>query len=310
MLTIKNKIILFGILVSIAFLIGCSAEETCKKPMTQIGDKCCVDLDGNNICDTEETEVMIEEVPVEKQVIKIESPVIEEQTKIQEKTEEPPTITAPVVAEEPVIKIESPKSETYQFIEQYETKNLGYQYVYNTEWHKVKGEKIKIELGIPKKYTPVEIKGKTYPIFHVDTVYLDRNKQEAIGYCERDTTCFSEDIIDVALPLEYNDYKDKTSDEWMYEYAPKKPYLFEERKYYIKSRLTTRAMYKTETGEVRVYYDPQIGLVLRIETQIGDYPMQITEYIELTAGTVRDVDVIHRNKDEIPPEEVFYSTRS
>ena len=99
MLTIKNKILLFGILLSIAFLIGCSAEETCKKPMTQIGDKCCVDLDGNNICDIEETEEGKEEVSVEKPVIKVESPVIEEQTKIQEKTEEPPAITAQVVAE-------------------------------------------------------------------------------------------------------------------------------------------------------------------------------------------------------------------
>lgn len=315
-LTIKNKILLFGILLSIVFLIGCSAEESCKKPMTQIGNQCCVDLDGNSVCDTEEAEeTVVEEIVVEKPVITVESPVIEEQTKIQEKVKnETNEITAQVIAEEPIeeesVIIEKPTSESYQFIELYEKGNYGYQYIYNTEWHRIKSNNIKIELGMPKKYTPIKIQEKTYPIFYVDTVYLDRNKQEATGYCEKETTCFSEDILDIALTMDYNNYKEKTSDEWMYEYGPKKPILFEERKYYIKSRLTTRAIYETEKGEVRVYYDPQIGLVLRVEEQIGEYPMKITEYLELTAGTVRDIDVKHRNRDEIPPEEVFYSTRS
>jgi hypothetical protein len=310
-LTIKNKILLFGILVSIAFLIGCSAEESCKKPMTQINDQCCVDLDENLICDTEEVEEeVVEEIKVEKPVITVE-PSVEQETKIQAKNEEP-LVTAQVVIEEPVEEpvAQKPNSESYQFIELYESKKLGYQYIYNTEWHRVKGDKIKIELDMPKKFTPAEIQGERYPIFHVDTIYLDRSKQEAIGYCEKDVTCFAEDIIDLGLPLDYNDYKDKTPDEWLYEYGPKKPDSFEERKYYIKSQLTTRAIYKTETGEIRVYYDPTSGLVLRVETQIEEYPMQITGYLELSAGTVRDIDVIHRNKDEIPPEEVFYSTRS
>lgn len=279
--------------------------------MVQIGEKCCVDLNNNMICDIEETEeksqeqeIVIEEVPEEKITEQEELPLEE-----AEAIEETPEITAEVVAEEPVIKVESPNSETYQFIELYENKQLGYQYIYNTEWHKVKQNKIKIDLNMPKKYTPIEIQGKTYPIFFVDTIYLDRNKQEAKGYCEKDPTCFGEDIMDISLPLNYDEFKDKTPDEWMYEYGPKKPSLFEERKYYIKGKQTTRAIYPTETGEIRVYYDPKTGLVIRIENQIGEHPMQLTEYFDLTAGTVRDVDVIHRTKDEIPPEEAFYSTR-
>lgn len=294
--------------------------------MVQIKDKCCVDLDDNQICDLEEISgttleeneinIITEEKPIEKPVITVESPITK--TEIIEKTKKEPVnqITGQTTVEEPMIKVESsadiskPDTETYQFVELYDKTKPGYQYVYITEWHRVKGNKVKIELNIPKKFRSILIEGKEYPIFYVDRIYLDRSKQEVIGYCEKDPTCFSEELLDVPLKLDYTEFKEKTPDEWLYEYGSQQPDLFEERKYYIKNQLTTRATYTTETGEIRIYFDPKIGLPLRIEKQIGNYPMEITEFFELTAGTVRDIDVIHRTRDEIPPEEAFYSTRS
>ncbi|MBD3361372.1 hypothetical protein GF358_01120 [Candidatus Woesearchaeota archaeon] len=312
-------------------LVGCSAENLCKKPMVQIKDKCCVDLDENQICDIEETkemekpevqetkntesETVEEEIPEEKPVITVESKTTK--TEITEKPKEEPTnqITGEATAEEPIVKVEKSEekmsdTETYQFIEMYEANDLGYQYIYNHNWHRMKDNKIKIELSATKKFYNVRIEGKKYPVFHIDRIYIDRNKQEATGYCEKDVNCFAEELTDIPLKLDYAEFNEKTPEDWLYEYGEKQPDLFEERKYYLKSQLTTRAIYQTATGEIRLYYDPKIGLPLRIEEKIEDHPTKITEYFELTAGTVRDVDVIHRNRDEIPPEDVFYTTRS
>lgn len=295
--------------------------------MTQIGSKCCVDLDDNKLCDLDETEeqmdveVITEEIPLEKPVVNIESLPKQEKTEITEKTEEEPSnlITGQLTAEpeeKPIITVESPKSEekpsseTYQFIELYENQNLGYQYLYNTNIHKVKGNKIKVELKLPKKFSSIQINGKLYPLFFVDRIYFNKNTNLATGYCEKEQSCYSEDILDVSLKMDYNKYKEKTPDEWLYEYGLQKPTLFEERKYYVKNRLTTRATYETETGEIRLYYDPKNGLPVRIEEQTGEHPMKITEYFELSAGGIRDIDVVHRTKSEISPEDIFYSTRT
>lgn len=313
----KRKYCISILFVLVLLLTACSSEEECKKPMTQLGDKCCVDLDDNKICDLEE-ETIIEEAPLEKPVITVESSPKEEKTEITQKQSNEPLITSQVTAEiteEPMVKIESPQqpptpaSETYQFIELYEKNSFGYQYLSKGNWNKIKGNRIKREMDIPKKFHSIEINGKKYSLFLVDTVYLDKNTQQATGYCEKDQSCYSEELLDVRLKLDYDEYKDKTPDEWLYEYAPKKPDLFEERKYYVKSRLTSRATYKTETGELRIYFDPKTGLPVRIEERLGEHPLEITEYFELTAGTVKDTDVIHRSRFEISPEDIFYTTR-
>lgn len=301
--------------VILILIIGCSAE-TCKAPMAQIGSKCCVDIDDNGICDLDENKITgsaVSEEIVAPSPVKIEAEP-EEPKEAQEKQSfsEP---QKPEVSGEPTVKVETPKQEepdtaTYIFIKKYENKGLGYQYIYNKNWNKVKEDRIRINLELLKKIGNVEIKGTSYSAFYIDTIYLNRKNQEALGYCERDRYCFSEGIIDVPLRLNYEDYKEKTPDEWLYEYALKEPDLFEERKYYVKGRQTSRATYKLNNGERRIYYDLNTGLPVRIETQIEEYPTEIIEYRELTSGTVRDVDVIHRSKDEIPPEEVFYSTRS
>jgi len=326
---LRNSIFLVvGVLL--IFIIACSSK-TCESPMVKIGDKCCVDLDSNGICDLDETENKItgktvkettqeSQVKIEKKQEPEKTP-IEEELKIEEITTQ--EIESAVEQEQQTqeketatVKIESPTEEiepdipTYQFIKKYENRGLGYQYIYNHNQNKIKGDRIRIKLELPKKIGQVTIKETYYPSFYIDTIYLNRKNNEALGYCEKDKYCFSKGLIDVPLRLNYADYKEKTPDEWLYEYAIKQPDLFEERKYYVEEKQTSRATYKTEQGEIRIYYDINIGLPVRIEKQIGEYPSTRMTYSDLTAGTVRDIDVIHRSKDEIPPEEAFYSTRS
>jgi len=329
---LKNNSILTGtILIIILFIIlsACHSQE-CTKPMVKIGNKCCVDLNNNQICDLEENnqtqnkitgQNTAETEPKEKPAVTVKtkpktSPK-PETTKQQEKTAAPEPETeaeATQESEDKMVKIEKPLQkkdlpETHNFIGKYEAMSNGYKYIYNSAWHKVKDTKVKIELKTPKKYHSIETNNKKYPVFYIDTIYIDRDKKTATGYCEKYRECFSEELLDTPLRLDYSEFKDKTPDEWLYEYADTKPDLFEERKYYVKDKQTSRATYKKEYGELRIYYHPLTGLPVRIETKITSNPMQIQEYFELTAGTVRDVDVKHRSRNEIPPDEVFYSTR-
>jgi hypothetical protein len=292
--------------------VGCSAEK-CEKPLVKIGNKCCVDLNDNQICDVDEgteTETKTEE---KQEIITVEPKQTQEQTEqVEEKTQEKPEdkLEETDLETKEESEEEIPPSKTQYLLDLYTAKQPGYKYICNKEWHKVKDDKIKIELNLPKKYTFVEVKGIRYSVFYIDTVYLDRNTLQAIGYCEQDATCTSGGLLDIPIYVDYNEFKDKTPDEWLKEYAPIEPIAYEANKYYIKGKLTTRATYEIEDGEIRIYYKPRTGLVMRIETQIGEYPTDIIEYFDLTAGTIRDIDVIHRSKSEIPPEETFYSTRS
>lgn len=50
----KKKIVLFFILISAFLLVGCSQFE-CNKPYIKKGYDCCLDIDNNKICDSDES---------------------------------------------------------------------------------------------------------------------------------------------------------------------------------------------------------------------------------------------------------------
>ncbi len=320
-----SKIFLFFLFLISLILVGCS-EQNCERPLALIDGKCCVDLDDNKQCDIDEQKPAAEdtdiEIPVkEEPAVKIEpksqitggatAEITQETPKLAQIPEETtPKITE--TEEESAVTIESQESQskTQKFLDMYNAMSKGYRYIYMALVHKVNGDKIKIELSTPKKYKAMAINGKNYSVFYIDTIYLDKHKLKATGYCEKHATCYEEEILDVPLQLNYNEFKEKTPDEWLYEYAPVEPNAYEERKYYVKGRLTTRAIYPITGGEMRIYYDPKIGLPIRIEKQIAPYPTETIEYFDLVAELITSEDVTHRSRNDISPEDVFYTTRS
>lgn len=322
-----SKIFLFFLFLISLILVGCS-EQTCEKPLALIGSKCCVDLDDNQQCDIDEQKPIADDTKIETPTQQEPAVKIEPKNQITGDTaveikQEAPKPAAPIPApepkeidetpeEKPTVTIESQESQskTQKFLDMYKAMNKGYRYIYMTLTHKINGDKIKIELSAPKKYQAMNINGKQYSAFYIDTIYLDKRKLKATGYCEKHATCYEEEIFDVPLPLNYDEFKQKTPDDWLYEYAPVEPNSYEERKYYVKGRLTTRAIYPITGGEIRMYYDPKIGLPIRIEKQIGSYPMDIIEYFDLVAELITSEDVIHRSRNDISPEDIFYTTRS
>jgi len=330
---------LFFFLSATLIISGCS-EKKCEKPFSLINNNCCVDLDNNQKCDINEQAEQEEQETtlVQESAVKVESKnqitgnaVIE--TKQQEavseiKTEQELTqetkeeIIIPVPEKTDLVNktdeksaaitidtTDAPRSKTQRFIDMYVNQDKGYQYIYQNQEYKIKDDRIKLSLSSPKKYTSLSINGKQYSIFYIDTVYFDTRKQTATGFCERKSVCYEEEIFDIGLALDYFVYKTKTPNEWLYDYAPLEPALYEENKYYVKGRLTTRATYTIPQGELRIFYEPKIGLPIKIEKQAGYNAPEITEYFYLVSGLVDSEDVRHKTRKEISPADVFYTTR-
>jgi hypothetical protein len=50
-----NKLFVIGIVVFVIFISGCVQEEvTCNKPYIKVGSSCCLDVNENGICDSDE----------------------------------------------------------------------------------------------------------------------------------------------------------------------------------------------------------------------------------------------------------------
>ena len=49
-----KKTLIFLFLLLLSLIISCSAKTTCPKPYILVGNDCCLDKDGNNICDKDE----------------------------------------------------------------------------------------------------------------------------------------------------------------------------------------------------------------------------------------------------------------
>lgn len=323
-----NKIFLFFLFLISLILAGCS-EQNCERPLALINGKCCVDLDDNKQCDIDEQKPAAED-NTEIETPAKEEPAVQIEPKSQitgdtavninqemPKPAAPTPVSAPKETEEiteeqsaVIVESQESQSQTQKFLDRYKAMSKGYRYIYITLIHKINGDKIKIELSTPKKYPAMQINGKNYSSFYIDTIYLDARKLKAVGYCEKHATCYEEEIFDVPLQLNYAEFEEKTPHDWLYEYASLEPRSYEERKYYVKGRLTTRATYPITGGEIRIYYDPKIGLPIRIEKQVSPYPTEVIDYFDLVAELITPEDVIHRSKQDISPEDVFYTTRS
>lgn len=52
-----KKIILLSFLIVISlFISSCGQQVTCNRPYILVGENCCLDVNGDNICDDDEKE--------------------------------------------------------------------------------------------------------------------------------------------------------------------------------------------------------------------------------------------------------------
>lgn len=202
------------------------------------------------------------------------------------------------------------RTKLYDFLDKFAQTVTGYSFKYGTNTYFSRGTKYKIILGNAVSVRDVMFGEQKKSLFYYDTIYIDRTSKTAAAYCEGhksavNNQCDSLELYDLALPLPYESYTIKLPEDWLFEYLDTEPVLVDRNKNYIKSRITT--LVKFVNGEtIDLNIDEMIGLPVRADVKKGNVLIKRYEYEDLVSNKVRDVDVIHRSKSEIPTAEAFY----
>ncbi|OYT31687.1 hypothetical protein DRJ22_01680 [Candidatus Woesearchaeota archaeon] len=157
-------------------------------------------------------------------------------------------------------------------------------------------------------------------LVYYDVVYVDvNNKNKSLtsvqAYCEGvfDKNalfeCVNSEIVDVPIDISYNLYKDKFEtvlpSEYLYSLFADNTFFkrAEENKYSFKNRAVT--VLETTRGKI-FYFDPRLGLPLKIEYTKDDGSHAVILFDNLIANKAKFAEMHHRTASEIPPDEMFY----
>ncbi|MBD3303534.1 hypothetical protein GF343_00145 [Candidatus Woesearchaeota archaeon] len=324
-----KRLVLFAILSMLLLLASCSPiEQKCEKPFILKDGQCCLDMDEDGSCDTEQNATKEEPKQTETEII------VEETTPAEVDTKKKDTAKKEASEEEPEpeeIKKELTKEEIEEFekesasidashllaklMKTYTEEVTGYKYMYNSDWHYKYGDNIKIKLGQSKQYTRQNINGTHYSLFFVDTIYLNIINKTATGYCEGNDPrlgnrrCSELEIADIPYPMPYSEVYTKRPDEWLFEIYTLDPEVKTETGYYyIGPRKLRRLEYQDGPKQMIMYYDEEIGLPVKVQSFIDKQPSGLWLYNLLSANTIKEKHVRHRTAEEISSKEGFYST--
>jgi len=203
------------------------------------------------------------------------------------------------------------RTKLYDYLDKFAQEVSGYSFDYKSNNYFVRGTKYKIILGNPVSVRDVIFGEEKRSLFYYDTIYIDRSANSALAYCEGHTSsinrqCDSLDLYDLALPLPADSYAVKLPEDWLFEYLKQEPIQVERNKNYIKQRIASLVRFSSDGNIIDLNIDELIGLPIRVDIKVGDVLVQRYDYENVISNKVRDVDVIHRSKSEIPTSEVFY----
>jgi hypothetical protein len=143
-----------------------------------------------------------------------------------------------------------------------------------------------------------------YPEVFIDEIVFDRADKNAIGYCfgfednvRRD--CQNLELVDKGFFLPYNETMPMLPDDWLKNYAKIAVGDEQEEKYFLNSIETTRIAFK---DGVVMFFFPAAGVPIKVVKG----PLESFTFENLVINRVRPEDVIHRTRDQISPNEVFY----
>ncbi len=193
-------------------------------------------------------------------------------------------------------------------VERFAQEVESYQFFTKLGKIRVRGDKFKISLDTVLRYLSINDKGNSVQDT-ITTIYVDRNKKTAVGYCEGFDTglrreCEENELLDIPRELNFLEYNVKLPEDWLWEMIDEKPVNVEADKYYVNSRKVIRVFFNSEGKPSEIYFDERTGLPVRITT-IEHGTAVNRDFEELTANKVDEKDVTHRDLDEIPSSEYF-----
>jgi len=266
--------------------------------------------------------------PTDGQDITVEGSEVEEITPA-EKTLEPVQETKPspltgmsaidVVdpAEIPVTDVEEDvvvpaqtRTKMYQFLDTYAKRVNGYEFFIGSDKYSYKNDRFRVILSNAQQVSNVKFGELSKSVYYYDTIYVDRVSKTAFAYCEGHQStvnrqCAELELYDLAYPLPYLEQNIALPHDWLFQYLEQEPNSLEANKYYVKGRASTTARFNTDPI-IELHIDPLTGLPMRVDALKGSVLIKRIDFEKLSSNTVRDVDVTHRSKNEIPSSEAFY----
>lgn len=286
--------LLYALLIMLVALTACQTAQTAVTP------------DVSEPADMPETPAAPQEIaePAQPAQEPAEPTMSEPESEPMESTME----SEPAQVQETITKPAQSRTKLYQFLDTFRERVNGYFFDYNQNRYLVRGTTYKIQLTRPVMVQNVKFGNVSKSSFTYDTVYVDRATKTAVAYCEGHDSevnrqCERDELLDLAYPVSYSDYDITLPEDWLMTYLDSTPRHIETKKYYIKDRSATTVIIPG-IPEVELNFDPSTGLVIRADLKEGNRLSQRYDYERLSTG-VREVDVIHRSKSEIPSEEVF-----
>jgi len=298
---------MFFIVLLAVILIACAPEKETKAK--RIADE----LKQQEQIEVQEI-IEGEQPPIAEPIQEIEG----EQPQLTQELENSETLETeqtPEMPAEPTDISEDERTAVYQFFDKFIKNVDSYQFTYNKHKYFVRDKKYKIHLTKPITIRNANINGKTYTMFHYDVVYLDRISQKAIAYCESiheelGRQCGKLEIYDIPYLVSYKDYNIILPEDWFYIYLNEDTDKISKGKYTLRGRSVAQAIFDQESPTVEMSFDERTGLALRVDKKrtINEEEILVErfDYEDFAYNSVRDKDIIHRNKDEIPTSEVFY----
>lgn len=264
--------------------------------------------------------------PEEVQEVAVESPDVQEA--VQETPTEPEStsnlltgmsavdVTDPseipitTDVEEDVIAPAQTRTKMYQFLDTYAKRVNGYEFYIGSDKYSYKNDRFRMILANAPQISNVKFGELSKSVYYYDTIYVDRVSKTAFAYCEGHKSevnrqCAELGLYDLAYPLSYLEQNIALPHDWLFQYLEQEPDSLEANKYYVKGRASTTARFNTDP-RIEISIDPSTGLPIRVDTLRGSTLIKRIDFEKLAVNSVRDVDVKHRAKNEIPSSEAFY----
>jgi len=304
-----KKLVLTILLIFIVTLSACTAPSSEDSKAKDIAN----DLKNQDSTEDASIDVMTnEEIPSEE--TKIE-PTPQETTSNSITGDITADLTTPeqipnLNVQEDIVAPAQKRTKMYKYLDTYAQRVNGYGFNLGVSKYAYKNDRFRIILS-----KAVQVSGVTFgdikkPVFYYDTIYVDRVSKTAFGYCEGheenvNRQCDELEIYDLAYPLPYSELNIALPHDWLFTYIEREPDSMEANKYYVKGRAATTVKFN-DNPTVELHVDPGTGLPIRVDTLKGSVLLNRIDFEKLASNTVRDVDVYHRTRSEIPSSDAFY----
>jgi hypothetical protein len=223
---------------------------------------------------------------------------------------DPSEIPVATGVEEDVVVPAQTRTKMYQFLDTYAKRVNGYEFFIGSDKYSYKNDRFRVILANAPQISNVKFGELSKSVYYYDTIYVDRVSKTAFAYCEGHIStvnrqCAELELYDLAYPLPYLEQNIALPHDWLFQYVEEEPDSLEANKYYVKGRASTTARFNTEP-KIDLSIDPTTGLPIRVDTLKGSILVKRIDFEKLSANSVRDADVYHRIKSEIPSSEAFY----